>query len=174
MTFVKQVRITWQILQTRTDIFQFSIFCQNKTKQESPPAWTQEAYRPPCIEYSFCCPIWVAPPSWPGWGGVTWPGYPPKAGHPHPDLAGEVPDQGSPPAGYPLGRVLPPAGYPTQQGTPQQGTPPQLDLAGYPPGVCPMAFWEMLQSIMGYGYPPVDRQIDGQTRVKTLPSRRGR
>ena len=26
-----------------------------------------------------------------------------------------------------------------------------------------MAFWEMLQSIMGYGYPPVDRQIDGWT-----------
>ena len=43
-----------------------------------------------------------------------------------------------------------------------------------------MAFWEMLQGIMGYGYPPppprVDRQIDGcmegQTRVKILPSRR--
>ena len=32
------------------------------------------------------------------------------------------------------------------------GYPPWLDLAGYPPGVCPMAFWEMLQSIMGYGY----------------------
>ena len=31
----------------------------------------------------------------------------------------------------------------------------------------------MLQSIMGYGYPPdVDRQMDGQTRVKILPSRR--
>ena len=55
-----------------------------------------------------------------------------------------------------------------------------------------MAFWEMLQSIMGYGYPwclphgilgnvakhygiwvppPVDRQMEGQTRVKTLLSR---
>ena len=31
-------------------------------KQESPPAWTQEAYRPPCSEYSFCCPTWVPPP----------------------------------------------------------------------------------------------------------------
>ena len=30
----------------------------------------------------------------------------------------------------------------------------------------------MLQSIMGYGYPPMDRQMEGQTRVKTLPSRR--
>ena len=28
----------------------------------------------------------------------------------------------------------------------------------------------MLQSIMGYGYPPVDRQMKGQTHVKTLPS----
>ena len=39
-----------------------------------------------------------------------------------------------------------------------------------------MAFWEMLQSIMGYGYPPpplwTDRLMEGQTRVKTLPSRR--
>ena len=60
----------------------------------------------------------------------------------------------------------PQQGTPLQQGTPQQGTPP----AGYPPSwtwpgtppcVCPMEFWVMLQSIMGYGYPPVDRQIDG-------------
>ena len=79
--------------------------------------------------------------------------------------------------GYPLppGRV-PPAGYPPPPldlaGTPPAGPgryPPQLDLAGYPPppgwiwqgipppGVCPMAFWVMLQSIMGYGYPPPPR-----------------
>ena len=31
-------------------------------EQESPPAWTQEAYRPPCREYSFCCPILADPP----------------------------------------------------------------------------------------------------------------
>ena len=31
-------------------------------EQESPPAWTQEAYRPPCSEYSFCCPILADPP----------------------------------------------------------------------------------------------------------------
>ena len=30
--------------------------------QESPPAWTQEAYRPSCSEYSFCCSILVDPP----------------------------------------------------------------------------------------------------------------
>ena len=35
-----------------------------------------------------------------------------------------------------------------------------------PPRVCPMAFWEMLQSIMGYGYPLppwTDRLMDGRT-----------
>ena len=31
-------------------------------QQESPPAWTQEAYGPPCSEYSFCCPILADPP----------------------------------------------------------------------------------------------------------------
>ena len=94
-------------------------------------------------------------------------GYPP----------GRVPSQqGTPPAGYPL------AGYPPSRVPPQQGTP--LSPAGYPPSRvppqqgspfpgCPMAFWEILQSIMGYRYPPpVDRQMEGQTRVKTLPSRR--
>ena len=112
----------------------------------------QEAYRPPCREYSFCCPNRVLPP--------------------RPDLArGGIPYLGTPPAGYPLGRVPPQAGYPPgrvppQQGTPQQGTP-QLDLAGYPP-VCPMAFWEMLQSIMGYGYPP---RCGLTNKVKLLPSR---
>ena len=109
-------------------------------------------------------------------------GYPPC-----PDLAGGYPTWVPP---LPLGRVPPRQGTPwqgtPQQGTPQQGTPPgrvppSWTWQGTPPrpgrvpplGVCPMAFWEMLQSIMGYGYPPpVDRQMEGQTRVKTLPSRR--
>ena len=104
------------------------------------------------------------PPSWPGQGG-TWPGYP---------LQGTP----TPPAGYPTLAILTwPGGYLTwvsQQGTPHpdlgtpwQGTPPgwtwqgtplhRLDLAGYPPpSGCPLAFWEMLQSIMRYGYPPPD------------------
>ena len=34
-------------------------------EQESPPAWTQEAYRPPCSKYSLCCSIFADPP--PGW-----------------------------------------------------------------------------------------------------------
>ena len=185
-------------------------------KQESPPAWTQEAYRPPCSEYSFRCSTWVPPPSWPGQGGYLtrvpprpgyppiltwlggyltrvpplWPGYPPQPGYPfsrvppHPDLAGGVPDQGTPPArvppqpGYPPGRVPP---HPDLGGVPDQGTPPARvpPQQGTPP-VVPMAFWEMLQSIMGHGYPPtcgqtdwwMDGWMDGQTRVKTLPSRR--
>ena len=118
--------------------------------QESPPVWTQEAYRLLCSEYSFCCPNWVppqqgTPPFWPGRGEgyPTW--VPPGRVPPCPDLAQGVPYLGNPPplAGYPLGRV-PPAGYPPGQGTPQQGTPsqvppgrvpPRLDLAGYPPQV---------------------------------------
>ena len=35
-----------------------------------------------------------------------------------------------------------------------------------PLGVCPMAFWVMLQSIMGYGYPP---PRCGQTENITFP-----
>ena len=36
-----------------------------------------------------------------------------------------------------------------------------------PLGVCPIAFWVMLQSIMGYGYPPRCGQTN---KVKLLPS----
>ena len=93
-------------------------------------------------------------------------GYPPN-----PDLArGTLPCWGvsylgtppSWPGEYPAG------GYPTwippiltwQGGTLPGGTlprgtllgTPHSDLAGYPPSVCPMVFWVMLQSIMGYGY----------------------
>ena len=181
--------------------------------QESPPAWTQVAYRPPCSEYSFCCPTWVPPPG----------GYPdPPGGYPVRYLLGgypvryprgvRVPPQGGTQTGTPLGGVpgqVPPRGLPrppggTQSGTPRgvpgtpRGVPDQIPPRGvpdrvpprgvrvpplgvprpprgypvrYPPGGypdpphCLMAFWEMLQSIMGYGYPPppVDRQIDGWT-----------
>ena len=96
-------------------------------KQESPPAWTQEAYYPPCSEYSFWCSNWVPPQQ-----GTPPARYPPWAGYP-PDGPGRVP---------------PPAG------------PGRVPL---PPG-CPMAFWVMLQSIMGYGYPPPPcGQTDGRT-----------
>ena len=58
-------------------------------------------------------------------------------GYPHTDLA-----QGGT---LPGGTLL---GYPLQ-GTPQQGTPSRV-----PPRSLPHEFWVMLQSIMGYGYPP--------------------
>ena len=87
----------------------------------------QEAYRPLCIEYSFCCPTWVPPP-------------------PHPDLAvgGGVPDPSHPPAGYPPWQGTPPSW--TWQGTPSP-------WAGYPPphwclphgilGKCWKTLWNM-------------------------------
>ena len=93
-------------------------------------------------------------------GGGTLNRYPPAgnpplgtplAGYPLPGYPcqGTPLWQGTPPAGYPSGRVPPWQGTPLAGYPPWQGTP----LAGYPPS-CPMAFWVMLQSIMGYGYPP--------------------
>ena len=55
--------------------------------------------------------------------------------------------------------VLP--GYPPPRGGYLTRVPPRGGVR-VPPRRCLMAFWEMLQSIMGYGYPPpVDRQMDG-------------
>ena len=105
---------------------------------------------------------------------------PPPAGYPLPGRVppwqGTRPLAGYPPAGYPPGRV-PPARVPPHQGTPPARVPPRLDLAGYPPPPpagpgrvpppplrgCPMAFWAMLQSIMGYGYPPRCEQTENIT-----------
>ena len=138
-------------------------------EQESPPAWTQEAYRPPCSEYSFCCPTWVPP----GGGG---PGTPPGG------VPSQVPPRGVrvPPGGgggpgtpggvrgggsrYPPGvpSQVPWGGYPVRYPPGGSGYPPSGGGGGgvWVPPHCLMAFWEMLQSIMGYGYPPpgVDRQ----------------
>ena len=84
---------------------------------------------------------------------VVLPGYPPRGGYPVWYPPGGGTRSGTPPGGYPVwysggvtGQVPPPEGYPD---------PPR----------CPMAFWEMLQSIMGYGYPPLwtDRWMDGRT-----------
>ena len=91
-----------------------SLMINTNFKQESPPAWTQEAYRPPCSEYSFCCPDRVPPP-----GRGTWPGTPPPPG-------GEGGTQTPPPGGYLTGYPTPPqGGYPD---------PPGGYLTGYPPG----------------------------------------
>ena len=127
------------------------------------------------------------PLHWPWPGAGTWrggyppPGYPPPLTWPGgvPDL-GYPPAQGTPPARVPLpARVPPQLRVPPSQGTPparvplpgpggtppHQGTPPRLEYWQGTPPARPMAFWEMLQSIMGYGYPP---QI--VNRLKTLPS----
>ena len=61
---------------------------------------------------------------------------------------------GYPLAGYPPGRV------------PPSRVSPGWTWPGTPLGVCPMEFWVMLQSIMGYGYPPPKC---GQTENITFP-----
>ena len=110
------------------------------------------------------------PPSWPGQGG-----YPPAGGYP-PVLTW--------PGEYPT---------PPQHGTPQQDTPPVLTwpgavpYLGNPPGRVPPSWtWQGTPQCLSHGIlgniakhygiwvPPLwtDRWMDGQTRVKTLPSRR--
>ena len=126
-----------------------------KTRKSS--CVTQEAYRPPC-KYSFCCPTRVPPPNSPPGGCQA----PPPGGVPE-----GLPDPGTPP-GTPRGGYLI-----TWPGLPDPGTPPGGVypprggfLSRVPPRRCLMAFWEMLQSIMGYGYPPplwTDRWMDGRT-----------
>ena len=139
-------------------------------KQESPPAWTQEAYRPPCSEYSFCCPTWVPPRGGGGYltgvpprvprspRGGTWLGYPPGGTWPR----------------YPPGGVPGPPQGGTWPGTPGgvPGPPRGCTWPGYPPGGVPDRPPPPLpHGILGnvakhYGIwvpPPVDRQIDGWT-----------
>ena len=243
--------------------------CKNTKIQESPPAWTQEAYHPPCSEYSFCCPIRVPPRggTWPGYPrgevpdrgtprggpdlgtpqggyltwvpprgvrdpgyltwvppGGTWPGYPQGGNWPGYPRGRGVPDPGTPPRGgtwpgYPQGGYL--TRVPPGEGVPDPGTPlpggtwPRYPPGGYltwvppggyltwvpPPGVpdlgtpsrggvpdpgtpsppggvqvpphCLMAFWEMLQRIMGHGYPPcgqTDWWMDRRVSKHYLPS----
>ena len=133
----------------------------------------------------------------PPWGGTQTPDPPRGVPGPQTPPGGR---SGYPPggSGYPPGGLgTPPGGL----GTPCRGVPGpwtplgvrvppggiQVPLgSGYPPGGvwvppggvwvpphCLMAFWEMLQNIMGYGYPPcgqTDGWMEGQTLVKTLPS----
>ena len=89
--------------------------------------------------------------SWPG-GYPTW--VNPRQGIP-PSWPGKVPPPlswtwlGTPPMCLPhgiLGNVAKHYGI--------WVPPPSWTWLGTPPRVCPMAFWVMLQSIMGYGYPP--------------------
>ena len=79
--------------------------------------------------------------------------------------------RGIPTTAYQVLHLLPEVGYPPPAGgtlpqpgglPPSRGYSPSWTWMGYPPPPIP-----------GRGTPPpVDRQMDGQTRVKTLPSRR--
>ena len=63
------------------NIYKNGIKIKNKVEQESPPAWTQEAYRPPCSKYSLCCPVLADPPpaGWPPrWLTPPPSGWPPR------------------------------------------------------------------------------------------------
>ena len=130
-------------------------------QQESPPAWTQEAYRPRRIKYSICFPKWGTP-SRSNWGRGIQGGVPPGRGFPQPGLMGGTQGRVPPPARVPPGQVrwgylrqgtpgqaqqgVPEVGMPWQvcQGVPKvgylpsRGTPPPtwLDLAGVPPRRC--------------------------------------
>ena len=151
-------------------------------KQESPPAWTQGAYRLRRIKYSICFPKWGNP-----W--VPHLGYPPPpsqvqrgvGGTPQPGLMGVPPDQvqwgvgGTPwqASGYTPGQVqwgIPKVGYPLGRGTPgqvwwgvplQQGVPPSQVWQGVPKVGYPPAGWTWP------GYPPCRCGLTN--KVKLLP-----
>ena len=140
---------------------------------------------PPAVYWVLLLLSYLGTPPRPDLAGGG--GYPAGGGYPgqvppHPDLAGGLPWSGTPPSWPGRGGTLvryPPVlagGGVLTRVPPWQGTPPWLDLVGLPPlagpgrvpppSVCPMAFWEMLQSIMGYGYPPCGRTdwwMDGRT-----------
>ena len=103
-------------------------------------------------------------------------GTPPQV-TPCPDLARGIPH---PCRGYPTSSTppiliwqggVPHLGYPPPLFWPSWGTPPQNpDLDGVPPP--PIWTWLGYPPRPDWGTPPVDRRMDGQTRMKTLPSLR--
>ena len=69
----------------------YTTLVAKRYRQESPPAWTQEPYRPRRIKYSICFPKWGYPNS-----------PPPAGGTPRPGLTGGYLRWGTPPGrGYP-------------------------------------------------------------------------
>ena len=128
-----------------TRIITLSRYLKQWNEQESPPAWTQEAYRRPRSKCSLC---WWGGGGYPiqsWWGrgtpsshGGGYPGYTPL----HPDLAGVPPPPSRP------GRGTPPTiktclGY-----------PPTLDLAGVPPYHQDLARVPPTPDQTWQGYPP--------------------
>ena len=121
-----------------------------KRKQERPPVWTQEAYRPPRSKYSLCCPILGGgvPHSWlgrypiPGKGvSHLWPGWYPNLGYPFPIL---IWLGGTPYSGTPCPDLVGRGGTPSWEGTWDQSL-------GYPPE----RTWDQWKYYrMEMGYPP--------------------
>ena len=103
---------------------------------------------------------WTSVPPLPP-GGVPGPQYPPRGGGGYPDLStppGGYPDLGTPPGGVPRPQ------YPPGGGGTRTSVPPPA--ASWHSGKCCKALWDM-------GTPPcgqTDGWMEGQTRVKTLPS----
>ena len=89
----------------------------NQIKQESPPAWTQDGYRPRRIKYAICYLRWGTPPS----RGTPLPGVPTPS-----QVSWGYLRWGTPQQGYPLARSD--RGY-LRWGAPQKGYTPQQ---GYP------------------------------------------
>ena len=126
-------------------------------QQESPPAWTQEAYRLPCSKCSLCCSKGGTPSQ--VWGGLPHPmvggtplphprskGVPhPRVGVPHPRSRDPIPGWRGVPSHVLMWSVpwVPPPSRPSQGGTPGTtpssppgwGTPhhPDLDRMRYAP-----------------------------------------
>ena len=119
-----------------------------KLKQESPPAWTQEAYWLQQIKYypRWGTPCWGTPSQvwWGTQGGVPPSGYPLVGVPPQPGLMGSTWGGVSPHQGTPLGQVMMGGGYlrwgTPCQGVPHQGTPSQVwwegTQGGIPPSQC--------------------------------------
>ena len=130
--------------------FDVPSYLNTKVEQESPPAWTQEAFRPPCIKYSSAVPS----------GGRGYPHLVLARGYSHPDLTrGPPPLPSGPDGGTPLSGPDGPPGieiWDMGSGTwvppsPQKG----LGTSG----------WKYYGVEIGYHLPKCE-----QTPVKTVPS----
>ena len=161
--------ILWNLVKST---FPMNRICSDIQVQESPPAWTQEAYRPLRIKYYWGGvpppPIGV-PPARPDWGGgLPEVGYP-QSGPMGGTQGGVPPHQGTPPArsdrgwGY-LRWGTPHRGTPwpglmgvPEVGYPHQGTPPARSnggrgsQGGVPPS---QVWWGYSPAGPGWGTPP--------------------
>ena len=147
------------VVSNKPDVKASRSFMEIKLKQESPPAWTQEAYRPRRIKYSICYPRWGTspgrgtPPVRSDGGYLRWgppSRVPPPARSNRRGTRGGVTPQPGPMRGTW-------GGVPSEQGYPRPG------VMGHPRWGTP---WQDLLSGPGQG-PPSPLGVDRQTRVKT-------